>query len=108
VLNFGLITLFGWYGAAFATALASLTSLVLGAYALQDIIGSPDIPFGELGIQILAATVMLGAVLGLQRLLPQTLAWTLVVVALGAAIYGVVLAGLSSRIRRKVIGFLPS
>ena len=107
VLNFGLITLFGWYGAAFATALASFTSLVLGAYALQDIIGSPDIPFGELGSQTLAATVMLGAVLGLRRFLPQTLAWTLALVAFGAAVYVVVLIGLSSRIRRKAIGFLP-
>lgn len=105
-LNFALISLFGWYGAAFATALASLTSLVLGAYALRGIIGTPDIPFRELGIQVLAATVMLGAVLGLQRLLPGTLAWTLVVVAVGAAVYGIVLAGLSPRIRGKAIGFL--
>lgn len=106
-LNFALIVLFGWYGAAFATALASLTSLVLGAYALRSIIGSPDIPLSELGYQVLAATVMLVTVLGLQQILPETLAWTLVIVAVGATVYGGVLVGLSSRIRGKAIGFLP-
>ncbi|WP_436924271.1 lipopolysaccharide biosynthesis protein [Halosimplex amylolyticum] len=106
-LNLVLVSLFGWYGAAFATALAALTSLVLGAYALTTIIGSPDVPYVELGIQVLAAVVMLGAVLGLQRTLPATLAWTLVVIAGGATVYGVLLAGLSPRIREKATGFLP-
>ncbi|OYR78099.1 hypothetical protein Z052_00005 [Halorubrum sp. C191] len=105
-LNFSLITLFGWYGAAFATALASLTTVLLSAYALQDVIGSPDIPFGEIGLQTFAAVVMISVVLGFQQVLPKTLAWTLVVVAIGAVIYGGLLLGLSPRIRAKVIGLM--
>lgn len=107
-LNFGLIALFGWYGAAFATALASLTSLVLGAVALGRIIGSPDVPFRELGAQTVSSTVMLGAVVALQGVLPGTLAWTLGIVAVGAGVYAVALFALSSRVRQKAVGFLPS
>jgi len=107
-LNFGLIVLFGWYGAAFATALAALTSLLLGAYALSKIIGPPDIPYRELGAQTVASVVMLGAVLALQQALPGSLGWTLAVVTAGAVVYGVVLLGVSSRVREKAAGFVPT
>lgn len=107
-LNFGLIVLFGWYGAAFATAAATLTSLVLGAYALSKIIGPPDIPYRELAAQTVAAAVMLGAVVALQEFLPRSLGWTLGVVAVGAVVYGVVLLGVSTRVREKATGFVPS
>lgn len=107
-LNVGLIALFGWYGAAAATALAALTSLVLGGYALGRIIGSPDVPYRELGAQTIAAAVMLGAVVSLQRAVPETLAWTFAVVGAGAAVYVVVLVGISTRIRQKALGFLPT
>lgn len=106
--NFGLIALFGWYGAAFATALAALTSLVLGAYALSKIIGPPDIPYRELGAQTVAAVVMLGAVVALQQVLPGSLGWTLAVVAAGAVVYGVALVGVSTRVRQKAAGFVPN
>ena len=106
-LNLVLIALFDWYGAAFATALASFTSLVLGAYSLRGIIGSPDIPFGELWIQVLSSMVMAGTVWGLQQLVPKTLRWTLIIVIVGAIIYMITLARLSPRVRGKATGFLP-
>jgi len=106
-LNLLLVTLFGWYGAAAATALASLVSVAFAGYALTRIIGPPDVPFGELARQVAAAAVMLGVVFGLQELFPGTLRWTLLVIAIGGGIYGVVLFAISERVRHKALGVVP-
>jgi O-antigen/teichoic acid export membrane protein len=103
VLNILLVSTLGWYGAAIATALAAFSSVGLASYALTTIIGKPDIPVGEIARQIGASTVMLGAVLILQILLPETFRWTIVVIGVGALIYGVVLSIISRRIRNKML-----
>jgi O-antigen/teichoic acid export membrane protein len=103
VLNILLVSTLGWYGAAIATALAAFSSVGLASYALTTIIGKPDIPVAEIARQIGASTVMLGAVLILQILLPETFRWTIVVIGVGALIYGVVLSIISRRIRDKML-----
>jgi O-antigen/teichoic acid export membrane protein len=106
-LNLLLVTVFGWYGAAAATAIASLVSVGLAGYALAGLIGRPDVPTGELARQVAASVVMLAVVLALQELFPGTLQWTLAVTAIGAGVYGAVLFGVSERFRRKVLGVTP-
>jgi len=106
-LNLLLITMFGWYGAAFATATASLVNIVVAGYALTTIIGRPRIPVEQLSYQLLASVVMFGVVASLKRLLPGTLGWTLVNVAVGAVVYAIALYGLSARVRKKVSGLVP-
>jgi len=100
-LNFVLITLFGWYGAAFATALASLANVLLAGYAVSSLIGRPAVPVGELGRQLVASLVMFTVVAGAWRFVPRTLAWAFGLVTVGGAVYGTVILGLSARLRSK-------
>jgi len=107
-LNLVLVTLFGWYGAAFATAISSLVNIVVAGYALTTIIGRPEIPVKQLGYQITASLVMFVVVAALRGPLPDTLGWTLANVAVGALVYAVALFGLSSRVRGKVTGLVQA
>ncbi|WP_277541083.1 lipopolysaccharide biosynthesis protein [Haloarcula laminariae] len=103
VLNVFLVAVFGWYGAAIATALASLCSILLAGYGLTTLIGRPDVPVGELSKQLVAALLMFGVVLALDGALPETLPWVLAIVGVGAAFYGAVLVTLSPRVRGKAL-----
>lgn len=102
VANVILVSTVGWVGAALATALSSTVTLVLSFRALEDIIGGLTIPTVELGKQLLASLVMLGVVAYLKTISPTGIPGTLALVAVGAAVYGVVLLALSSRVRDKV------
>jgi O-antigen/teichoic acid export membrane protein len=106
-LNLLLVSLFDWYGAALATMLSALTSLALAGYTLTSLIGRPSVPVGELARQVFASVVMFGAVVGLEATLPGNLAWTLVVVGVGAAVYSVTLLAVSTRVREKARSFAP-
>jgi O-antigen/teichoic acid export membrane protein len=107
VSNAALITLFGWYGAAVATTLSSVVAVVAAGFALTRLVGAPDIPYRDIGAQVAASAVMLGVVSVADTATPDTLAWTLAVVAVGAGVYGIALLGLSARVRRKAVGALP-
>jgi uncharacterized membrane protein YhiD involved in acid resistance len=56
---------------------------------------------------VFASVVMFGAVVGLEATLPGNLAWTLVVVGVGAAVYSVTLLAVSTRVREKARSFAP-
>jgi O-antigen/teichoic acid export membrane protein len=105
--NLVLVTLFGWYGAAVATALASLLNILIAGYALTNIIGHIPVPSGELGRQIVSSTGMLGVIFGIQQLIPDTLGWTLATVAVGASVYFMFLLLISERTRQKTRGVIP-
>jgi O-antigen/teichoic acid export membrane protein len=107
VSNFVLISLFGWWGAAFATALSALVSILVAGFAASRLIGRPDVPLRDIGAQLAASLLMFGAVFGSNRVVPDTLAWTFVVVGLGAFVYVIALLTISTRVRRKTIGALP-
>ncbi|WP_164471568.1 oligosaccharide flippase family protein [Halosimplex salinum] len=105
-LNAVLITLFGWYGAAAATALSALGSVAVAGYALSTIIGSIDVPYGEIARQLAASALMFAVVFGLDSVLPQTLLTAIVIVAVGAALYITSLTAISSRVRTKLFSVL--
>ena len=107
-LNLALVALFGWYGAAAATVVSAGFSLLAAGWALSTLIGLPELPVGEVAKQVGAAAGMLLVVVALQRVVPGTLAWTLVVVGVGAAVYGALLFALSATVRRKSLSLLPT
>jgi O-antigen/teichoic acid export membrane protein len=108
ILNVILVWLYGWWGAAVATAISGGVVFVLGFWALSRIIGSPDVPWLELAIQMSAAVSMTFVVAGLQRLLPRNHYATIFLVGVGVVVYGIVLVGLSTRVRDKAVALLPA
>jgi O-antigen/teichoic acid export membrane protein len=106
-LNVVLVWQFGWVGAAVATLVSGGITLLLGAYAIDRLIGAPDVPIRDFGEQLVASLIMFGAVLGLQRVVPSGLWITVGLVVVGAIVYVGVLLVLSPRIRRKTEALAP-
>lgn len=106
VLNALLVFAFGWVGAAVATLLAAALGTVLAYRWVDNEMGVP-VPFGELGRQVIAAVAMAAVVLVGDRLSPSGVAFTLILVALGGAVYFATLLGLSTRFRSKVAEHTP-
>ena len=111
-LNVGLIYLYGWIGAAVATATSVAVSLVL-AYRHVDAIIDFDLPVGEIVRQWIAGAVMAGIVYsGLRmeeayRLVGHNFAVVVVLVIAGAGVYFTILLGLSREFRETVDRNLP-
>ena len=106
-LNFALIAVYGWYGAAAATFASGAVTLALGYYAISDLVGRPSVPVREIGEETFAALVMFACVWGLDSAAPSGHAVTIALVLCGAAIYSVVLLAISTRIRQKARGLAP-
>ena len=102
-LNLLLVWQFGWFGAAVATFVSGLLTFALGYRALSSLIGSPDIPFVELGKQTIAAAGMYVGVISLEQMVPSGHYVTVFVALLGAGMYGSILVVISSRVRRKAL-----
>lgn len=105
-LNIIFIIAFGWYGAAVATALTALASVVFAGYALTSIIGRISVPVGELIRQLTASVIMFGVISVIQTILPRTLYWTVVLTGIGAGVYVIVLLSISRRVRRKTFDII--
>lgn len=112
LLNVVLIYFYGWIGAAVATASSVVISLCVAYYYLSSIV-TVNIPAGEIGNQWLAGVLMGGVVFaGLQfeaayLNIGHNLAVVLSLVALGAAVYFIVLLIISSQFRVTVRDNLP-
>jgi len=106
VLNVALVYFYGWYGAAVATLLSGVVSLLVGYYSLTNLIGVPNIPVGEISKEIFAGAVMFVTVTIVHRFSRSEVYLTLIVVAVGAAIYVTVLLSISPRIRNKATALL--
>ncbi|WP_233255258.1 oligosaccharide flippase family protein [Haloplanus rallus] len=110
--NVLLVYLYGWLGAAVATAGSVAISLVLAYWYLSGIV-SFDLPIGEILRQGGAGTIMAAVVyIGLTvedtyHLLNHNLATVLVLVGLGAGVYFATLLVLSTRFRSTVRRNLP-
>ncbi|WP_121740993.1 oligosaccharide flippase family protein [Natronorubrum halophilum] len=106
-LNVVLVSAYGWVGAAVATAVSALVTLVIG-YRVLDRFITISFPYREVGTQMLA-TVPMAAAVGAGRLVlePSALA-ALTLVTLGAATYFAALFLLSGRFRATVIRNLPT
>jgi len=111
-LNVVLIYLYGWLGAAVATALSVAVSLVVAHRSLGAIVDFA-IPYREIGRQWLAALVMGGVVLAgrwvenTYRFLGHNVATVVVLVGLGAGVYFFALLALSARFRATVDRNVP-
>lgn len=108
VLNLSLIPIFGWLGAAAATAVSSILALVLSYYYTESILGGVTIPIGELGFETIASIGMMAIVYGLSRIVPPNEFTTIALVGVGAVAYLAIVLGISGRIRSKLTdAFLP-
>jgi O-antigen/teichoic acid export membrane protein len=112
VLNVVLVYRFGWVGAAVATGLSALCSLVAGVAYLRSIV-TFDLPVAELARQGSAALVMGAVVYGLRAvenatgLVGHNAAVVVLLVGTGAGVYFLVLLGLSAQFRTTVRRNLP-
>jgi len=114
ILNVTLIYSIGWIGAAIATALSAAIGFSFSLYYVRTQI-SFGLPYAELSRQWIAALCM-GAVVYLARQFGEAnLTWidefnavfVVLLVGLGAAVYFVLLLGISSRFRTTVTNNLP-
>jgi len=111
-LNVILVSLYGWIGAAVATATSVAVSLVLAYWHVDSIIDF-RLPVGEVVRQFAAAGVMVAVVYaGLiaentYRLVGHNFAVVILLVGIGAISYFVVLLGLSQTFRETVLRNLP-
>ena len=107
-LNVVLIATFGWYGAAVATLLSGIVTLLLSYWAIARLIGRPNVPYGEILRQIIAGLVMLSIVYAIDPIVPQGHYMTILLVGVGIAVYLLSLLALSSRIREKTAALVRS
>ncbi|WP_135820717.1 oligosaccharide flippase family protein [Halostella litorea] len=107
-LNVVLVWQFGWYGAAVATTVSAVLLLLTAYYSLDSLIGAPKVPVGEIGKQVLAATVMAAVIAPLNYYSPAGHHFTLGLVGFGAAIYAGLLYALSPYVRTKFRTVVPA
>jgi O-antigen/teichoic acid export membrane protein len=111
-LNVVFVSLYGWVGAAVATAMSVAVSLAL-AYRQVNTVINFNTPVGEIARQLVAAGVMAAVVyLGLAaentyRLLGHNFAVVVLLAGIGAASYLIVLLGLSREFRETVYRNIP-
>lgn len=112
VLNVVLVWQFGWTGAAVATLLSATLGTLLGYRYLAQVV-SFTVPVGEVGRQVVAATLMGALVEGLQwanhvtDLTDDNGVIVLGSVAIGAAAYLAILLVISAQFRETVRENLP-
>lgn len=105
LLNFALIYLIGWYGAAFATLFSSLAWLMLGYVSVNRLI-EVKVPVREIAFQITSSAAMAAVVLAAKTVLPRGHFVTITLVFLGGCTYVGVLLLLSERVRDKSTALL--
>lgn len=101
LLNLVLIWQFGWYGAAVATAFSAGLELVLASYYVAMTIGSPEVPYGQLLRQFLAAGGMTVLLYSLTWYVPLNNYTVVVLVFVGAGVYTALLLAFSNLVRQK-------
>lgn len=111
-LNVVLVYLYGWIGAAVATALSVTISLVVAYYMLKTLIDFAT-PYREIARQWTAALLMGAVVYGTlwientHRLLGHNAATVIVLTGLGAVVYFLVLFAISAQFRATIDRNLP-
>ncbi|MDY7082283.1 MAG: oligosaccharide flippase family protein [Halobacteria archaeon] len=106
-LNFVLIYLFGWYGAAVATAVSALLVTLLSYRSIESLVGVPEIPVIGVLKQILAGSGMAILLTGVNTVTPvRNMYVTIAMIFFGAFVYMVILFGISERVRSKIISLV--
>jgi len=106
ILNFALVALYGWIGAAVATACSAALALVLGYITVRSIVAI-RIPYAMIGRQVIAALVMGLVVYSGTVLLTMSVPVALVLIVAGSGIYFGALFGISPQFRSTVLINLP-
>jgi O-antigen/teichoic acid export membrane protein len=106
VLNLSLVHLFGWVGAAVATATSATVSLVFGHRYLSRQL-TVKIPLQELSLQWIAAVVMTGVVIVGRQSLSNTWITGAVLAGVGGVVYFGTLYGISAQFRTIVQNNVP-
>lgn len=106
VLNLVLTSQYGWYGAAAATMLSAIVSLVLGYHYARQVIDLV-VPVDLIGKQVFAAGVMAIVVYASRRLFGDSLPIIVVLIAIGASVYFAVMLAISREFRTVVDENLP-
>lgn len=106
-LNLLLVWQFGWTGAAVATVVSAGLALGLSMRSAWRLVGGFDVPTRELGSQTLAAAAMGAAVFAVRGLLADSLLLGVGLVGFGAAVYVLLLLGISPQFRRTVADNVP-
>lgn len=109
-LNVVLVSVYGWTGAAVATAVSSGLTLAL-SYRLVAGLVPVDVPVAEIARQFAAAAVMGGVVYAGREAVGGGVFVTVGLVAVGGAVYFGVLLAVSARLRttvRRNLPFLPA
>lgn len=106
ILNVGLTWIFGWYGAAAATAISSGLGLLLGYYYASQIT-DVVVPLDEIGKQWVAAGVMAAIVLAGRTFIGSSLSVVMLLVGVGASVYFGTLLVISQELRTTVNDNLP-
>jgi O-antigen/teichoic acid export membrane protein len=107
ILNFSLIPTIGWVGAAIATSLSSIIMLVITYNYVSGVLSKVVVPVREIGKEIFASLIMVAPVYVLAQAIPANPITTVGIVFAGAAVYGVVILGISPRIRSHLMSLLP-
>ncbi|AGB30908.1 polysaccharide biosynthesis protein [Natrinema pellirubrum DSM 15624] len=111
-LNVVLVYVYGWIGAAVATALSVTISLVVAYYMLKTLINFAT-PYREIARQWIAALLMGAVVYGIlwientYRLLGHNAATVVALTGLGATVYFLVLFAISAQFRATIDRNLP-
>jgi O-antigen/teichoic acid export membrane protein len=109
VLNVLFIRAYGIFGAAVATAVSAGMVLFLGYYAVHRLLGPVGLPLSEFAKQVLAASVMAVLTWVLQESVAGATPYvTVALVCVGAGVYGILLFGLSKKVREKTVEVAPS
>lgn len=107
ILNFSLIPLFSWHGAAMGTAGSAAIGLLFGYYWVNQSIPI-RVPYQEIGFQFVASLIMILAASSLSQMLGPGRIETIVIVLISAGVYSGALLILSNTVRQKTISILSS
>lgn len=105
-LNLVLVYLYGWIGAAVATAVSATVAVMLG-YSAVDRLTGVTLPLGDLGRQWMAAIAMGIVIYVGEFFLPTTVPVTVALVGIGAGTYFMALYAISIDFRTTIRNNLP-
>lgn len=108
VLNVGLVYLFGWYGAAVATAVSGGLAAALAFYLLRGLVDEVKFPVIGMSKQILSSVTMAVVIVFGRDVVPITSMYhTVGYVFIGGGVYCLVILIVSERVRNKVRSLVP-
>lgn len=106
ILNFSLISLIGWTGAAIATAVSAGVGFVISNRYISKLV-NVQFPLSFIGKQCLAASVMGGCLIGATQISSESLPVLITLVGVGAAIYLGLLSVISDDFRTVLLDNFP-